>query len=198
MPPERSAGPPCPRPLQISIVWHTRRRPSVEPLLRRIGRHVASAEGFHRGQLCVAIVNQQDMQKLHRRFYGTAKAGDVLAFDLGCNRRTGQLQADIVICADVARKYCQEALRLPPGTTPGRNRRLRSALHAELALYLTHGILHLAGYNDHRLRDFRRMRARQERLLADCGLHPLSVPGCCPPAPLAAPTRQERRAARRK
>jgi probable rRNA maturation factor len=54
-----------------------------------------------------------------------------------------------------------------------KSRRWRSAARAELALYLTHGILHLAGYNDHRPAEFRRMHAREDTLLAEFGLGPV-------------------------
>lgn|GEM_PF-1286347 len=198
MPPDRSAGPPRRCPLQISIVWRTRRWPRLEPILRRVGRLVARAEGFRWGQLCVAILGAQYMRSLHRRFYGTPEAGDVLAFDLGCNRKTGRMQADIAICAEVALRYCRQVLGLPPSAAPESDRALWSAVRGELALYLTHGILHLAGYDDDSPRGFRRMHAREEELLAACGLRPLRMPRSEPAGQRALSIGRARHATRRR
>ncbi|HQL55899.1 MAG TPA: rRNA maturation RNAse YbeY [Phycisphaerae bacterium] len=42
-----------------------------------------------------------------------------------------------------------------------------------MALYVVHGILHLAGYDDHTARDFERMHAREDQLLERLGLGPV-------------------------
>ena len=41
---------------------------------------------------------------------------------------------------------------------------------AELALYLVHGLLHLAGYDDRDAAAFRRMHRREDEILATLGL----------------------------
>ena len=130
-------------------------------LLRRVARHVAAAEGFHRGRLSVAVVGARRMASLHRRYMGLNAPTDVLAFDLGCDRRQGRLDGEIILCADIARR---EAARR--GGT-------RAAARAELALYLVHGLLHLAGYDDHRRADYERMHAREDELLGRLGLGPV-------------------------
>lgn len=98
------------------------------------------------------------MANLHHEYLGVHAVTDVLAFDLGCDRASGWLDGEIVLCADVAQR--QAAHR--GGTL--------HAARAELALYLAHGVLHLAGYRDHRRADFRRMHAREDELLQELGL----------------------------
>jgi len=119
-------------------------------MLRRVARRVAAAEGFESGQLSVAIVGARRMANLHWQYLGVGGPTDVLTFDLGSDRRHGRLDGEIVLCADVARR--------------------QRAWRAELALYLVHGVLHLAGYDDRTPRAARRMHAREAELLRELGI----------------------------
>ena len=91
----------------------------------------------------------------------SVSATDVLAFDLGTDRRRRYIEGEVVVCTDVARRRAAF-----------RNRSLQAA-RAELALYLVHGILHLAGYDDRTRAGFRRMHAREDLLLCQLGLGPV-------------------------
>lgn len=126
-------------------------------LLERVARHVATAEGFTTGSLSIAVVGRRAMATLHTRYAGAPGATDVLAFDLGSDRRAATLDAEIVVCADVARRAARRR-----GGAP--------AVYAELALYVVHGVLHVAGYDDHTPTGFARMHAREDDLLTECGL----------------------------
>jgi probable rRNA maturation factor len=131
---------------------------AVRAWLRRVARHVAAAEGFTRGELSVAVVGARRMAGLHRHYLGEAGPTDVLTFDLGCDRRQGRLDAEVVLCRDVARRRAAEQ----GGTA--------TAWRTELALYLIHGVLHLAGHDDRSPRTARRMHAREAELLGELGL----------------------------
>ena len=150
-------------PLDIQVAWRLRKSWHAASLLRRVAAHVASAEGFRTGQLSVAVVGGRAMTTLHQRYLGVAEPTDVLAFDLGTDRGRARLDGEIVLCADVARRRCRSRL----------SRRVPAAARAELALYLTHGILHLAGYDDHSPAAFRRMHTREDHLLCELGLGPV-------------------------
>jgi probable rRNA maturation factor len=141
--------------VQIEIVWRVRARCADHGLLRRVAGHAAAAEGFARGQLSVAIVGARRMASLHRQYLGVDGPTDVLTFDLGCDRPHGRLEGEIVLCAAVARR--------------------QRAWRAELALYLVHGILHLAGYDDQTTSGARRMHARESELLRELGIACLPV-----------------------
>lgn len=148
----------APNDLIVTITWRLRKSWRAGALLRRVARHVAAAEGFHGGQLSVVVVGAAAMSALHRRYQRARSVTDVLAFDLGTDHDGGHLDAEIVLCAAVARQQA----RAHGGTWP--------EARAELALYLTHGLLHLAGYDDHTPHGFRRMHAREDALLRDVGL----------------------------
>ncbi|MGD8452960.1 MAG: rRNA maturation RNase YbeY [Phycisphaerae bacterium] len=147
---------PAQPPLDITVSWQLRESWRALRLLWQVAGHVAAAEGFHSGSLSVVVVGARAMSTLHQRYRGQPGPTDVLAFDLGTERRRGILDGEIVLCADVARRRAGRR-----GLAPAR---------AELALYLAHGVLHLAGYDDHSPAGFRRMHAREDDLLSELGL----------------------------
>lgn len=163
--------------LEIAIAWRLHASWSTLRLLERVARHVAAAEGFSTGRLSVAVVGARRMTTLHERYLGLAEPTDVLAFDLGTNRKRGVLDAEVVVCADVARRRSRTTLHRIANqsrrTTAPSVARLLAAARAELALYVTHGLLHLAGYEDHTPAGFRRMHAREDQLLSELGLGPV-------------------------
>ncbi len=144
--------------LQIDVTWQLRTSWRAAALLKRVAQHVATAEGFHTGELSIAVVGDTAMRRLHARHLGDAASTDVLSFDLGTSRRAGRLDGEIVVCAAVARRVARR-----------RSATLAEA-RRELALYVVHGVLHLAGYDDRTLRGFRRMHAREDELLMQLGL----------------------------
>jgi len=104
-------------------------------------------------ELSVLFAGSRAVRRLNREYRGVDRTTDVLAFPLG-NRRAAARRAatlgDVVISVDRAR---------------GCARRLRTTANAEVLLYLTHGILHLCGFDDRSARGRRRMARRQEALL---------------------------------
>ena len=91
--------------------------------------------------ISVLIVSDRRMAALHKKFCGLAGPTDVLTFQHG----------EIVISAETAARQA---------------RTFQSGLTAEIQLYLLHGLLHLAGFNDVSAQDRRRMHRLQKKLLA--------------------------------
>lgn len=96
------------------------------------------------------------MARLHADHSGDPTPTDVLTFDLGCDSRRGHIDGEIIVCADVA--YAAA--------------RRRGAL-AELVLYVVHGVLHLAGHDDHADAAYRRMHRREDEILTALGWGPV-------------------------
>jgi probable rRNA maturation factor len=94
-------------------------------------------------EIDVAIVSDRRMAKVHREFMGIPGPTDVITFHHG----------EIVISADTAQGFASEY-----GQTVDR----------EVARYLIHGLLHLAGYDDHTTKERARMHRLQERVLRAC------------------------------
>jgi probable rRNA maturation factor len=147
--------------LTVDVAWRVRRSWRAVRLLRDVAHHVAAAEGFRTGYLSIAVVGARAMGALHQQYLNIPGATDVLTFDFGSDRARGDLDAEIVVCAAVARR--QAAMR----------DRSRQAARAELALYVVHGLLHLAGHDDHTPRNFARMHRREDELLSQLGLGPV-------------------------
>ncbi len=152
------------------MAWRVARLPDAGKLLARAARHAARAERFTHGELSIAVVGARRMSRLHERHAGRRGATDVLTFDLGTDRQRGVLDAEIVVCADVAR-------RRAPARPASRRAPSPRAVQAELALYVVHGLLHLAGYDDHAPRGFAAMHAREDALLSELGLGALFSAG---------------------
>jgi probable rRNA maturation factor len=149
------------RTLVIDVLWRPRKPWRAVRLLRRVADYVLRAEGFGRGRLSVVVVGAAAMATLNRRYLGRAGPTDVLSFDLGSERRAGRVDGEIYVCTDVARRRAR-----------ARGGSLQAA-RAELALYVVHGILHLAGYDDQEPAGYRRMHAREDELLSGFGLGPV-------------------------
>lgn len=119
--------------------------------LARLVRFVARRQDARHAEVDLAVVGGDEIAALNRRYRGRAGRTDVLAFDLSDADRTG-ISAQIVVCADEAVE--QARLR-------------RTGPQRELMLYVVHGLLHLAGYDDTTARGAAAMHAREDELLAE-------------------------------
>lgn len=144
--------------LSIIVNWRIRTDWRATPLLERAARFAAESEGFRSGELSVTVVGQRAMARLHREFMDIDGPTDVITFDLGGDLDAGVIEGEIVVCADVAKRVA------------ARRASSLKAAKEELTLYVVHGVLHLAGYNDHADDDFTNMHAREDELLAELGL----------------------------
>lgn len=151
--------------IRVGVTWGLRTRwPGVTSLLERVARHAALREGFHEGELSLAVVGARRMATLHREYCGEPGATDVLTFDLGTRVQQRLIVGDIIVCADIARRVAQRVTR---------KRAWRKTAIAELALYVTHGVLHLALYDDHSPLGFAQMHRREDELLTEVGIGPV-------------------------
>lgn len=128
-------------------------RPS--PIVRAI-KKVLRREGVKTAQLSVVFVTKAKMVSLNKRYLNDPYPTDVLAFDLSsaCDkkRRSSSLAlvGEIIVSTEAA---CRQA------------KAFQSVPQRELMLYVIHGILHLLGFDDHRPRDIKRFRAKEEEIL---------------------------------
>jgi len=109
----------------------------------RAAEHVAAShpEAFaHIEQIEVTVLSDAQIARIHAKFLDDPTPTDVITF------HHGEILLGAETIADNAARH---------GTT----------LDDELLLCIIHGCLHLAGYLDASPRDFRRMKAEQERIL---------------------------------
>jgi probable rRNA maturation factor len=120
--------------------------PIDEDRLREEIAALAAGAGY-RGDLSVALVTDAAIHELNREFLDHDYPTDVLAFPLGD-------EGEVVVSAERARSEAGER-----GVTA----------MAELMFYVAHGILHLAGHDDHDPAEARRMHAVALKLLRGLG-----------------------------
>jgi len=132
--------------------------------VRAVAEAVLAAEGLHRGHLDIAVVDGPTMRRLHAEFLDDDRVTDVLSFDLRETPRPGGVDGQIIVCGPVARQSARE-----------RGGRFTD----ELLLYVIHGCLHLAGYDDRTAAEAAAMHAREDELLSLLGIGPVfhAVPG---------------------
>jgi probable rRNA maturation factor len=108
----------------------------------------------------VALVDDDAMDRLHRRHSGVAGTTDVLTFPAGDDPH-GPVDVDIVVCVDEARRRAAE---------------FGHPVEREIVLYAVHGLLHCLGHDDHDEAAFERMHAEEDRILTAIGVGPVFRP----------------------
>lgn len=120
---------------------------SMKTLVRAVCRRF----GVSKAVVGVAIVGDRSMRLLNRRFMGRKGTTDCFSFDLSDEADRADKQVlEIVVNA-------QKALRR--GHRP----------QAELALYVTHGLLHQLGFDDATPSKARRMHRMEDEILQELG-----------------------------
>jgi probable rRNA maturation factor len=110
-----------------------RRVPISDRRLARAATRALGAVGRAGGSIDIAIVDDAEIRRLNARHRGIGRRTDVLAFPLEAPDTPGQLVGQVVISAEAARRQA---------------RRIGVTAAMELDLLVTHGTLHLVGYDD--------------------------------------------------
>lgn len=119
----------------------------IEDICRRFGMDGAT--------ISVGIVDDGEITDLNRRFLNHKGATDCLSFDLseGPTQRGGGV-FDLIVNAEMAAR--QAAERGHSG-------------EAELALYVTHALLHQVGFDDADAESAEKMHRTEDEILQYCG-----------------------------
>jgi probable rRNA maturation factor len=126
----------------------------THPTVAAAARHALRAVGRGGGGVDVALVGDDEIRRLNRAFRGVGRRTDVLAFPLEIPEAAGDLVGQIVISIDTARRHA---------------RRLGVPLALELRLLVTHGVLHLVGYDDRDPVEATLMHRREREILSSGG-----------------------------
>ena len=112
------------------------------------------------GELSLVFLTDPALAKIHGDFMADPTATDVITFE--GDPRAG-LAGEICVSADTAWRYVEGPA--PAGPRSRNSHTLQHSFAAELTLYVVHGWLHLAGYDDLRPAKKRRMRAAEARAM---------------------------------
>lgn len=135
-------------PKPVSPAW-------VKGLSSLVLEKVKGAAFGRRAELSVVLTGDGEVKKLNRLYRKKDKTTDVLSFPLleGKRLKTGEDSiplGDVVISVPQTRRQARQQ---------GKD------FHGELALLLTHGILHLLGYDHGTKAEEKKMFGLQDRLL---------------------------------
>jgi probable rRNA maturation factor len=149
------------RPLEIAF-RHRRLRASRAKLEAAVGLLDSKGRSFlggcPPGELSIAFLTDAALAKLHGRFMEDPTTTDVITFE---GDSAHGIAGEICVSVDAAARHSGKSA---------------AALSREVTLYVVHGWLHLAGYDDRSPAAKRRMRAaeaRAMRLLSRAGAIPL-------------------------
>jgi len=127
-------------------------RVAVSPArLARSAERALAAVGRAAGDVDVLVVDDAAIKRLNRLHRGVGRRTDVLAYPLETPGTPSPLVGQIVISAETARRQA---------------RRLDVPLATELDLLVTHGVLHLVGYDDRDPVEARLMHERERQILS--------------------------------
>ena len=133
-----------------------------EVFLREAVEWTLQSEGIAAAEVSIAVIDDAAIHAVNRDHLQHDYPTDVITFPLSDpSQAVGTpevpLEAEVVISAETA---CRRAADFD--WSP----------HDELVLYLVHGLLHLAGYDDHTQDDREAMRKREQSVLAHWNLRP--------------------------
>jgi len=122
--------------------------------LRAVALGLLASAGAGPADLSVAFLDATAMTRANEEHLGHAGCTDVITFDYSDGTppaAAAPLRGEILIC--VAEAVTQA-------------RHFQVPWQTEVVRYLVHGVLHLQGYDDHGREKTRRMKAREDELVA--------------------------------
>ena len=118
--------------------------------------------GCPAGELSLVFLTDPALAKIHADFMDDPTATDVITFE---GDALAGLAGEVCVSADTAAKYVGLPLVGRPGLARRQAPALQNSFATELTLYVVHGWLHLAGYDDLVPAKKRKMRAAEARAL---------------------------------
>ena len=109
--------------------------------------HASGRFPISEGELSIAFVNDAEIAQVHADFMDDPSPTDVITFPAQPEMKSA---GEIIVSVDHARTRAAE---------------LGEPFSRELSLYLVHGWLHLAGYNDCKESDRAKMREAEQKAL---------------------------------
>jgi probable rRNA maturation factor len=118
--------------IQIAIVY-TKTNPDTARL-KHLVRTICERFEIEKALISIAIVDDEHIERLNEQFLSREETTDCLSFDLSDDTDQNEKCFEIVVNAELAYRIAEQTSHC--GET-------------ELALYITHGLLHQLGFDDH-------------------------------------------------
>lgn len=122
----------------------------IEKLFKALADKTAELEGYNQGEISFALVNNEIIQELNRKYRGEDMPTDVLSFSMD-----EEIWGDIVISTEKVIEQAEE---------------YGHSIKRELSYLIVHGILHLLGYDHETPGEQAEMRQKEERVLSELNI----------------------------
>jgi probable rRNA maturation factor len=122
-------------------------------ILKRLAEQICRRFTVEKATIDVAVVGDEGIKKVNTEFLNSPQPTDVISFDLSDNS-SGRRSYELIVNAE-------EAVR--QGHQRGHS------TEAELALYITHGLLHNLGFDDTDESRSREMHDMEDEILQQAG-----------------------------
>lgn len=125
------------------------------PKLKKLVRYICNRFGLTRATVSIAIVDDAQIRRINRKFLNRKYSSDCLSFDLsdGSQPHSSAL-FELVVNGQMAVRQAK-----PQGHSG----------EAELALYVTHGLLHNLGFDDSTKKMAKKMHEAEDKILQHLG-----------------------------
>jgi probable rRNA maturation factor len=141
--------------ITVQITNHFEKLPADAPKLRKLVRTVCRRFGISHARISIGIVDDAEIGVLNKQFLNHEGTTDCLSFDLSDETEPeGCKVFDLIVNGELA---IREAAR-----------RGHEA-QAELALYITHGLLHDLGFDDATEEQAQAMHRTEDEILQHLG-----------------------------
>ena len=139
----------------VQITNQFEKLPADTPKLRKLVRTVCKRFGVSQARISIGIVDDAGIGMLNKEFLDHEGTTDCLSFDLSDGMEPGEPKVfDLIVNGELA---IREAARR------GHN------AQAELALYVTHSLLHNLGFDDATAQQARQMHRTEDEILHHLG-----------------------------
>jgi probable rRNA maturation factor len=122
--------------------------------IRELVRAICKRFELSRATISIAIVDDDQIIRVNRQFLNHDHPTDVISFDLSDQQMSPEVVFELVVNGQLAIRQAKV--------------RGHDSL-SELALYITHGLLHNLGYNDAQAKDAKKMHQMEDEILTSLG-----------------------------
>jgi probable rRNA maturation factor len=144
------------------------------PKLKKLVKITCNRFKLSKATISIAIVDDTQIRKVNKRFLNKDRPTDCLSFDLSDNKKSSvkSLYGEHT-CLEHSRKSRTIEL-VVNGEMAVRQANLRGhSSEAELALYITHGLLHNLGFDDSTQKQAEKMHNAEDKILQQLGYGPV-------------------------
>jgi len=125
--------------------------------IKKIVKNVLKREKIQNAEISIALVDNERIAQINKRYREDSDPTDVLSFLLEENiDGKGTMLADVIASCEMAKTNA---------------RKLRISPQAEIMNYIVHGLLHVLGYDDDTIKSRNKMNKLQRAVLEHFGYH---------------------------